>query len=269
MGIMDKFFGGRNREQEAIDEYNLGFHAKYRGDWRESLAHNRRAAELNPTDEASWWNMGIAATALHDWPEARKAWKACGINMHDGDGEVHWDEPSGCVRINPDGSAETVWGARLDPARICIRNIPFPESDRRYGDIILTDGAQEGTRISNGREYPVFNELAIWKHSPYSTFSVAISGATESARESLDRLCEANDIAFEDWGTVRNLCKACSLGNAGEHACSNTETNEGTSHFGFASKSLFGLQTTLREWCEIEPDVVVGEISLALAGVQV
>jgi len=63
---------GEDKEAEAIKEYNLGFAAKYRGDWQASLKHNQRAALLNGDDEATWWNLGIAATALSDWPEARR-----------------------------------------------------------------------------------------------------------------------------------------------------------------------------------------------------
>src|SRR5262249_26059274 len=60
--------------------YNLGLLCKYEGRWLESLAFNQRASQLASDDEASWWNLGIAATAVGDWPEARRAWKACGMD---------------------------------------------------------------------------------------------------------------------------------------------------------------------------------------------
>jgi tetratricopeptide (TPR) repeat protein len=66
--------------------YNLGLLYKYQCDWSRSLEYNRRATELNPDDEASWWNLGIAATALSDWPEARRAWTACGMTPPEADG---------------------------------------------------------------------------------------------------------------------------------------------------------------------------------------
>src|SRR5262245_16274074 len=65
----------------SVPFYNLGLRCKYQSRWVESLEFNRRAAELNPDDQASWWNLGIAATAVGDWAEARRAWRACGIKL--------------------------------------------------------------------------------------------------------------------------------------------------------------------------------------------
>ncbi len=67
MSLIDKLLGRPSPEQRAIDEYNLGLEAKYEGRWRESLAHNQQAAKLRDDDEATWWNLAIAATALSDW----------------------------------------------------------------------------------------------------------------------------------------------------------------------------------------------------------
>ncbi len=126
MSLLGKLIPHFDRQQRAIEEYNLGFHAKYAGDWEKSLFHNQRAAELNPEDEATWWNLGIAATALHNWPEARRAWLACGVKLQPGEGEVAMPELMGCVRIDPSGRGEVVWGRRIDPARIRVLNVPFP-----------------------------------------------------------------------------------------------------------------------------------------------
>jgi tetratricopeptide (TPR) repeat protein len=51
--------------------YNLGLIYKYRGAWAESFDLNRRAREFQPDDEATLWNLAIAATALKDWGTAR------------------------------------------------------------------------------------------------------------------------------------------------------------------------------------------------------
>ena len=59
--------------------YNIGLNYKYRGAWKESFKYNRRASELRPKDEATEWNLGIAATALRDWKTARSVW--CGLGM--------------------------------------------------------------------------------------------------------------------------------------------------------------------------------------------
>ena len=51
--------------------YNIGLNYKYRGAWKESFKYNRRASELRPADQATEWNLAIAATALRDWKTAR------------------------------------------------------------------------------------------------------------------------------------------------------------------------------------------------------
>jgi tetratricopeptide (TPR) repeat protein len=108
----------------AATHYNIGLVYKYRGAWTESLHHNRRASDLRPDDEAANWNMGIAATALRDWPAAREAWHQVGIQIADSDGPVEEDFGIAPVRLNPNESAEVVWGKRIDPARVVLGNIP-------------------------------------------------------------------------------------------------------------------------------------------------
>lgn len=73
MACLDKILRRLDIKQQAIDEYNKGLEAKYESRWKESLEHNQRAAEFDPDDQATWWNLAIAATALHNWPEARRA----------------------------------------------------------------------------------------------------------------------------------------------------------------------------------------------------
>src|SRR5688500_30458 len=65
--------------------YNVGLIYKYRREWKESLRYNRLAAELRPDDEATNWNLGIAATALREWRVAREAWRRAGIKVEEGD----------------------------------------------------------------------------------------------------------------------------------------------------------------------------------------
>lgn len=265
MGLLGQLFKGRDKTAEAAKEYNLGLAAKYRGEWEQSLLHNQLAAELNGEDEATWWNLGIAATALSRWDEVRRAWAKCGIELDAGIDEVHWDPCTSCVRLNPDESGEVVWGSRLDPARIRVLNVPLPSSDRRYGDILVHDGAQEGARSSRGNEYPVFNELAVWQCSAHSTFEVELVMPTVSAFQSLEERCRQNDMWVEDWGTVRSLCAECSKGNPTEHSCTAEET--GQSKFGFAAKSENGLRQVLRDWAELEDGAEIGDVHLVVSGV--
>lgn len=255
----------KTKKQRAIDAYNKGLKAKYAGDWLESLTQNQLADKLHPGDEATIWNLGIAATALHEWDEARRAWRAYGIETNDGPGEVLTSPVTGCVRIDPDNRGEVVWGTRIDPARIRLLNVPLPESGRRYGDILLNDGAPEGTRKSGKSEYPVFNELGIWKTSPYSTYEVDLIEFGSEAIQSLKQKCDHANIGFEDWGTIRILCAACSRGEPGEHTCS-SESIAGH-RFAFAATSEASLRKLINEWRETEPDGKLGEIKLVVPGV--
>ena len=59
------------KEDWSKPHYNLGLIYKYQCEWDKSYNHNMRAVELNPKDEASNWNLGIAATMLEDWKVAR------------------------------------------------------------------------------------------------------------------------------------------------------------------------------------------------------
>ncbi len=203
----------------SVPRYNLGFSAKYAGDWKVSLAHNRRAAELNPDDEAAWWNMGIAATALADWDSARRAWSECGIEMSTVSGEVEFEPMTACVRLNPNSDGEVVWGNRIDPVRLRIDSIPLPESGHRYRDVVLHDGATSGTRIIKGDEVPVFDEMAMWKQSNYSTYEVAIKVPNSDAEADLVRRCLDQGMGLEDWSTIRWICAECSRGNPGPYEC--------------------------------------------------
>jgi tetratricopeptide (TPR) repeat protein len=232
----------------SVPWYNLGLLTKYAGFWEDSIRFNRRALELNPADEAAWWNLGIAATALRYWDEARRAWRNCGIELNEGSGEVLMPPVTACVRLNPQGSGEVVWGQRLDPARLLVLNIPLPDSKHRFHDIVLNDGASNGTRVTNGVEVPVFDELAIWQPSRWSTFRASVRIPDESAEEKLTEFCEASKIGIEDWSSIRIICAECSRGNPGPHDCKAVEPEGARKTFGFAAQSSAEVFDMLREW---------------------
>lgn len=261
-----KFFyhaAARMNRAWSAPHYNLGLMSKKAGKWEESLVFNQKAVELSPQNEAAWWNLGIAATALSNWAEARRAWKAYGIEIHDGDGEVQMSPISACVRLNPKESGEVVWGERLDPARIAILSVPLPESNRRFHDVLLNDGASSGTRKdSNGNEVPVFNELMIWKKSDYSTFAVQVSAPDESSIDDLVTLCIERDIGVEDWSTVRFICTECSRGNPGPHVCQ--ASAPGNTSFGFAAKTKQDLIDLLIVWKDHSHDTEFSQPELVL-----
>ena len=142
----------RYEEAAAIDPswsaplFNLGLLFKREKDWQRSLEANLRAIARAEPGDASFWNLGIAATALARWDVARRAWRGYGIEVPDGDGPVDLPCGFGPVRLNPDCDGEVVWCDRLDPARARIASIPFAQSGHGYRDIVLNDGAPNGHR---------------------------------------------------------------------------------------------------------------------------
>jgi hypothetical protein len=250
--------------QWSVPWYNLGLLTKNAGRWEDSLKFNQRALSLNPGDEGACWNLGIAATALHNWLEARRAWKHYGIDVSNGPGEVVTPPVSACVRINPRGSGEVVWGERLDPARLVILNVPLPESQHRFHDIVLNDGAENGTRVKDGVQVPVFDELGIWRASEYSTMRVTLRVPNDEAERQLVQICAAFRIGVEDWSSIRIICDECSRGNPGPHDCRARESEGGTRRFGLAAKNYEDALSALRDWTAVSPGAQFKDLETVL-----
>ena len=232
--------------------YNLGLLCKYERRWQDSFEYNRRAAELQPDDEASWWNLGIAATALENWTEARRAWTACGIDVPVGTGPPEFDWGRTPVRLNPDRDGEVVWARRIDPARARILNVPLPMSRFRWGDIVLNDGAVEGERIVNGRAYPVFNVLERVELSPFRTFFVELATADPEALAALETCAEKRGGAAEDWGSCTSLlCRDCSYGRPHQHT--NGAGHAAHPHCGLAARDHAQAEAIISEWLACAP----------------
>jgi hypothetical protein len=246
----------------SVPWYNLGLTAKYEGRWQDSLRFNQRCAALDPEDEAAWWNLGIAATALHNWPEARRAWRGFGIDIPDGAGEVQMPVVSACVRLDPDRAGEVVWGDRIDPARIVVLNVPLPESAHRFHDIVLHDGAANGSRTRDGAEYPVFDELGVWLTSDYSTFEVRLSVPNQAAEDRLVEFCRGRKIGVEDWSTIRMVCAECSRGSPAPHDCQRSDLTRRP--YALAAKSEDDLRMLLTEWVAETPGAEYGAVDLVL-----
>jgi hypothetical protein len=194
----------------SVPWYNLGLQYKYRREWRLSADCNREALQRDESDEAAWWNLGIAATALSDWNQARIAWKRCGIAVPEGTGPIELNLGLTPMRLP---SLEVVWCQRIDPARGVIRSVPLPESGHFFGDILLHDGAPNGTRVRNGIEVPVFDVLTRLNVSEFRTYILDIPGATASQRATLCDLAHESGMAAEDWAeSVSFICRSCSEG---------------------------------------------------------
>jgi hypothetical protein len=243
--------------------YNLGLVYKYQNRWEESRDWNRKAVTLNPKDEAAWWNLGIAATALGDWPTARAAWKGFGIELPAGDGPLDFPCGFGPVRLNPDGdNVEVVWADRLCPARMEIRNIPFPESYHAWQDVVLNDGAPVGYRQYKGEEVPVFNALDLLKPSVYGTYRVEIEmDYSDELMIELTDLAVARDGYAENWThSVRMLCKACSEGRPHVAHDHDAAPPAGVQRVAIAAKGQTAANAIRKAWKAHPAKPKVGEV---------
>lgn len=261
-------------EQDAVTNYDLALLYKYQSRWAESLCYNRRASELNPEDEAAWWNLGIAATAVSDWTTAAKAWAFFGTTMPlDALDNAAPDLKLGLipVRITQGEHVEVLWANRLDPARAQIVSVPMPDCGVRFHDIVLHDGAPRGTRELHGNPVPVFDWLEFWQRSNYSTYVIEALVPNALAVNTLDSLIVAAGLALEDWGSnVQMLCKACSEGTAHEHHDTGNETANGAAdwqperEFGVAALNDQALADVLDAWQAAHPEVEIIEVYNAL-----
>jgi tetratricopeptide (TPR) repeat protein len=237
--------------------YNLGLIYKYRGAWRESFDFNSKAREFQPDDEATLWNLAIAATALRDWGTAREVWRTLKIITEDGEGPINQNRGQTPVRVNAEGAegraVEVVWSDCLCPVRSRILNIPTGATGFRYGDVVLHDGAPVGYRLNtHGQERAVFNVLELFEPSRFGTYEASLEVQSPEDIEELERLCAGAGIEIEDWtASLKNLCKACSEGRP--HEGHDQELKEpvgwsGTRRIGFAAVGLEALNGVLREW---------------------
>ena len=244
-----------NRQQPSA-LYNVGLIYKYRREWAESLLYNRLAAELRPDHDATNWNTGIAATALREWRVARDAWRRAGIEMDEGDEPIVGRFGYTPVRLNgfeeTDSQVEVVWAHRLSPVTARIANIPTPEACFRYGDVVLHDGAQTGTRLyAPGDERSVFNVFELFEPSEHITFDGILDVPDVEALTALHSACEAIGVEVEDWtGNMQALCKACSEGRAHEQHDHEVKTDEWKveRRIGFASTDVQIVEEILEKW---------------------
>ena len=255
-------------EQDAVTNYDLALLYKYQSRWAESLRYNRRASELNPDDEAAWWNLGIAATAIADWETAATAWAFFGVTMPlAAIDQAAPDLKLGLipVRITQGEHIEVLWANRLDPARAQIVSVAMPDCGVRYHDIILIDGAPRGTRELYGKEVPVFDWLEFWQRSNYSTYVIEALVPNRLAVNTLDGLIVAAGLALEDWA-VQMLCKACSEGEPHEHhdhAVAEVEWQP-EREFGVAALNDQALADVLDAWQTAHSEVELIEVYNAL-----
>jgi hypothetical protein len=245
--------------------FNRGLIAKHQKRWDDCRALNRRATELAPNDPPAWWNLGIAATALADWETARRAWSAYGIEVPDGEGAIEMDLGVVAIRLQPDDLGEVVWCRRLDPARARILSVPIPESGRGCGDTVLHDGASRGSRVVEGNEVPVFDELALLEPGRLRTFAVRITASARADVGELENAATEGEIAFEDWhSSLRWICRQCSEGTPHEHERAVEDAWEPERTVGVAAPTEETVRTLLEAWAGRGPGRAVASVECVL-----
>jgi len=248
----------------SVPWYNLGLLYKKEKNWSDSLRCNQKAVESDPKNEAAWWNLGIAATAQGEWSEARRAWTSYGVDIPPGDGELVMSLGPVPIRLNPQGDGEVVWCSRIDPARAVVENVPLPESGHRFRDVLLHDGAPNGYRVIEGKEFAVFDELAILVPSEYATFEVTLQASSIKDLQALADLAKKHDLGTEDWTTIRRLCKECSEDRPGEYSQPELPALQEPMYLAFAVKSEKELQSVLETWKSTRNECEVMEVKCVL-----
>ncbi|MET0418399.1 MAG: hypothetical protein ABW022_20500 [Actinoplanes sp.] len=198
--------------------YDAALAYKFLRNWAKAYELGREAAaraEPNAQDPA-FWNLGIAATIMEDWETARYAWRGFGLTVPDGDGEIVADFGVTPIRLGPAGNNEVVWAQRLCPARARVLNVPTPESGRRFGEVVVHDGAPNGEREVDGRTYSVFDELLLFRASALPTATVHVTAETPEDVRALAVLFDEHGYAAEPASGVQFICSCCSEGNVSQ-----------------------------------------------------
>lgn len=174
--------------------FQLGYIYKKRQEWKACLHYHKKFLARSPSEKKAWWNLGIAASALNKWRIARNVWSKFGLSPT--------ESAPCCIQLKTATRFELFWVKSLDPARGRITNIPFPASDRRYGDIILFDKEVVGYNVVGNKKVPIYPELGLYKRSVYRTWSCFLVGATLKDVETLENLCQNAALGFEVWSNA-------------------------------------------------------------------
>lgn len=203
--------------QAAILWFDAALAYKFARDWQKAYELGKEAASRVPrgVQNPAFWNLGIAATVLKDWKTARDAWDGYGVGLPAGEGEINEHLGATCVRIRTDAGEEVVWAVRLCPTRARVTSVPFHPS-RRFGEIVLHDGAPNGERVMNEQRYPVFDELMLFAPSESPTLAVQVTTGTDADTEALSDLFQDNGFGAEPLSSRINLCKCCSEGSVAQ-----------------------------------------------------
>ncbi|WP_433130504.1 tetratricopeptide repeat protein [Micromonospora sp. CA-240977] len=198
--------------------YDAALAYKFQRNWAKAYELGREAAARADRDaqDPAYWNLGIAATIMEDWATARDAWRGYGLTVPDGDGEIVADFGVAPIRLDPAGGGEVVWARRLCPTRARVLNVPTPESGRRFGEVVVHDGAPVGEREVNGQTFPVFDELLLFRASALPTTTVHVRAETPEDVRALSAHFDEHGYAAEPASGTRILCSCCSEGTVSQ-----------------------------------------------------
>jgi hypothetical protein len=235
--------------------WNLGVAYKFKRAWADSQRCMRRYIELQPQAEEGYYNLGVAATALRDWNEARWAWRGLGLEVDNKEGPPEMKLGLAPVRLNatPEGGGEVVWGRRLDPCRARLASVPTPDSGHRFGDVVLHDVVPRGQREANSYTYSVFDEISRMEPSDLPTHTARVIAPTESDVDALVEMCQENQLGAEDWtSSIQFVCASCSLASTHRHERPDAPPEwEPNRRFGLAG-STERLATSLNQWASAD-----------------
>lgn len=185
---------------DLTHRFNLGVLQKMAGEWAGCRASFETVTRLRD-DPAAWWNLGIACTALGDWARARDAWRAVGFEMPPGEGDYARPGQATPVRLRAPADApvrsEIVWGDRLCPARVRLRNLPrFAAA--AFGDVVLIDGVAAGeVRDAEGQKATVHAALGVHQAYGGRTFVLRAADGGPAHQQAAARLAER--LAQSGW----------------------------------------------------------------------
>lgn len=193
--------------------FNAGLAYKFAGDWDNAFLTGLEAAKYAKpgNEDPAFWNLGIAATIKRDWATARRCWTSYGLEVAPGEGEINGDYGPCCVRINTQQGQEVVWVRRLCPTRARILSVPL-DTHRRFGEVIVHDGAPNGERRVSWGTVPVFDELVLFEESDIETLTATIAAHQEADVEELLQLFGGAGWGIETPADFRMLCSCCDQG---------------------------------------------------------
>nr|WP_035804481.1 tetratricopeptide repeat protein [Kitasatospora mediocidica] len=216
-----------DEEPSGIWWFDAALAYKFLRNWDKAFALGKEAAARAPRGEGdpAYWNLGIAATLLRDWSVARDAWSGFGITLPEGEGEIVGRFGMACVRLESAGEYEVVWAQRLCPTRARVVSVPVT-AGRRFGEVVLHDGAPTGERVVDGQGYSVFDEIMLFESSDLPTHTVTLTAPAPDDLEALVELFAERDFGAEPASSVNVLCKCCSEGSHEQERSVNAGTQQ-------------------------------------------